>query len=134
MWGSSTESDFVYQICWIPLSNIRSVSCDGASLRIISCTFLRSICVRPRLYIQTTVLIPIPLGQGLRKLHFQKPSSASSGSNGMQEINPNLGEEDHQKGPNDKSLRDIGFMFLLLWTDVASLITFVRYLRANTGE
>lgn len=52
----------------------------------------------------------------------------------MQEINPNLGEEDHQKGPNDKSLRDIGFMFLLLWTDVASLITFVRYLRANTGE
>lgn len=52
----------------------------------------------------------------------------------MQEINPNLSEEYHQKGPNDKSLRDIGFMFLLLWADVASLITFVGYLRANTRE
>lgn len=52
----------------------------------------------------------------------------------MQEINPNLGEEDHQKGPNDKSLGDIGFMFLLLLVDVASLITFVGYLRANTRE
>lgn len=52
----------------------------------------------------------------------------------MQEINPNLGEEDHQKGPYDKSLRDIGFMFLLLLADVASLFMFVGYLRANTRE
>lgn len=55
----------------------------------------------------------------------------------MQEVDTNLGEEDRQESANHKSLRDVCnvcFISLLLLANVAGLITFVRYLRANTGE
>lgn len=52
----------------------------------------------------------------------------------MQEVNPNLSDEDHQEGANHKSLRDKCFIFLLLLVNIAGLITFIGYLRTDIGE